>query len=337
MILPSLRVTQIRHLGVRVCACGPKQVNDAVDADAETHDIPRFVVDQLPDDHTATEYVAKWDEESRTKGAGAGGSDADGEPCFRTFPPQALRDVEEIFLHGSHDHQLLFVSGEGGTGKSTFMKNLGTRLATECREHLRAPGAVHRPAPWTPVLLQLRKYSAESLKGALHGVLNTVMASTPILKAALEMGEVTESAAGIPVMRLLVLCDGTDEMADGGDGTAVLQDFVTTLNGGAAWESTHTLRVVATSRGYGRVPNCMQRVLLPFRRHQVREARPVMCTHAEFATRAMLFAAPLSMCASRCESTCSDMPSRVLFPRTSVWRPSSLRVHWRLSPVIRSY
>ncbi len=186
--------------------------------------------------------------------------------------PQPLAEVEEAFLSGTAaaaPSQLLVVTGDGGAGKSTLLQRLGTRLASEGRAHLQRPAAVQQPAPWTPLLLELRKYTAKTLRGILPQYLTDVCGMPHDVVMSLRYGTVPVCSAGVPLVRLVVLCDGTDEMADGGDGTAVLRDFVAELCGGTAWPCS-TLRVVVTSRGEGRAPGCTRRVLLPFGKAQVR-------------------------------------------------------------------
>ncbi len=179
--------------------------------------------------------------------------------------------MEEAFLGGTASaapSQLLVVTGEGGTGKSTLLQRLGARLASEGRAHLERPAAQQQPAPWTPLLLELRQYTAATLRGIFPQYLKDVCGMPHEVVTSLQTGTVPVCSAGVPLVRLLVLCDGTDEMADGGDGTGVLRDFVGRLCGGAAWPCS-TLRVVVTSRGEGRVPGCTRCVLLPFGNAQV--------------------------------------------------------------------
>jgi WD40 repeat protein len=240
------------------------------------HYIPPLLVDELPLGKTAAELVAELDQQAEGAGAGAGtGSNVGAGSVPHVPSPQSLADVEEAFLCGTSaaPSQLLVVTGDGGTGKSTLLQRLGARLASEGRAHLLRPAAEQQPAPWTPLLLELRQYTAATLRGILPKYLEEVCGVPHEVVTSLQAGTVPVCSTGVPLVRLLVLCDGTDEMADGGDGTAVLQDFVGRLCGGKTWPCS-TLRVVVTSRGEGRAPGCTRRVLLPFGKVQVRR-RPL--------------------------------------------------------------
>ncbi len=75
-----------------------------------------------------------------------------------------------------------------------------------------------------------------------------------------------------PRVRLLVLCDGADEMCDASPGglAVALKDLAATLCGGTPWPPA-LLRVVVTTRGeVAPGVGLLRRVLLPFGSSQVR-------------------------------------------------------------------
>jgi hypothetical protein len=261
------------------------------------HYIPPLLVEKLPPGKTATDVVEELERRgiipefmyagsglltSSTSavpnagvgvGVGAGvtvraATFVDSELGSQWPQPQPLSELEESLLSGAAPSQAVVVTGEGGTGKTTFLLRLAERIANQVWAHLHRRASDAVPAPWTPVVLELRRYSSATLHGALPRYLMEVCGLPCEVVTALQEGDVPKCGAGVPLVRLLVLCDGTDEMVDGGDGKGVLRDFVATLCGGTAW-SPSTLRVVVTSRRDGHVPGCPHRVLLPFGKAQV--------------------------------------------------------------------
>jgi hypothetical protein len=226
--------------------------------------VPPLVVEELPLGKSATAFVADLDAGRTRETAGAVGTRS---------AVELLADVEALFLQDesqSADRQLLVVAGEGGSGKTTFLLGMGSRAAAECRAHLQSPAAAPKLPPWTPVLLELRHFSTEQLVGALPRHLERACGLPREAVAALQGVRDPAGATRVPLVRLLVLCDGTDEMVDGGNGKSVFESFVANLCGGPgkAWPCT-ALRVVVTSRcESGGVP-AVRRLLLPFSTAQV--------------------------------------------------------------------
>jgi hypothetical protein len=251
-----------------------------------THYISPSVVEELPFGVTATEFVTRLDT-SNDATAALTAAVAIPDPPQRgaSHTPQCLSALEDALLSDSAGCRVAAVSGEGGSGKSTLLLRLGARLAEEGRVHLLRPTALAQPAPWTPVLLELREYSAASLQGALINLVERVCGSDALAAlqgyaAALTAGP--GASAGVstgatateepPRVRLLLLCDGADEMPDARPGGLIvaLKDLAATLCGGTPWPPA-VLRVVVTTRG--EVPHAnglLRRVLLPFGRLQVR-------------------------------------------------------------------
>ena len=100
--------------------------------------------------------------------------------------------------------QLLVVVGEGGTGKTTFLLRLGARLAAACRDFLAQPAANHAPAPWVPVVLELRRYTVASLHGALGRHLVVACGVPLAVVDALQRGDVPVCGCGVPLVRGLL-------------------------------------------------------------------------------------------------------------------------------------
>ncbi len=219
--------------------------------------ISPFVVQELPPNTSATAFVSEWDRAA----SGATGR-------VFAFAPEPLDRVEASFFSDrTSAKQLLLLIGEGGTGKSTCLMQLGNRLLADCEKHLPVSPANHQPMPWTPLLVELRRYSVADLFNLLPLHLERCGVDPGVVDA-LRQGAVP-LCGGAPALRLVLLCDGADEMVDGGDGADVLRDFVARVCGGVAWPNS-TLRVVVTSRGYVLSDCPVRRVLLPFGRAQVR-------------------------------------------------------------------
>ncbi len=248
------------------------------------------MVEELPVGVTATEFVAKLDPPADATAALTAAVTIPG-PAQRgdAHTPHCVSALVYSLLSEATGCQVVAVSGEGGSGKSTLLLRLGTRLVGDGRTHLLRPSAQTQPAPWTPVLLELREYTAATLCGALVSLVERLCGSDAL--AALQVYAVAHTAgagacaragAGAsadapaseepPRLRLLVLCDGADEMPDARPGfsAVALKDLAATLCGGTAWPPS-VLRVVVTTRG--EVPHAgglLRRVLLPFGRLQVR-------------------------------------------------------------------
>ncbi len=250
--------------------------------------IPPLVVEQLPFGVTATEFVAKREQPG-----------ADGPSGSHT--PQPLSALEGALLSDATSCQVAVVAGEGGSGKSTLLLRLGARLAGEGRAHLLRPAAQAQPPPWTPVLLELREYTAATLRGTLINLVERVCGRDALAAVAGQGGNPTAAGCTVggvstgvgagaaavagagagaqmsgtvqepPRVRLLVLCDGADEMQDARPGAlaVTLKDLAETLCGATPW-SPAVLRIVVTTRGeVAPGVGLLRRVLLPFGRPQV--------------------------------------------------------------------
>jgi hypothetical protein len=258
------------------------------------HYIPPLVVEELPFGVTATEFVAKLDPPAdATAALTAAVAITDPPQPGASDSPQSLSALEDSLLSEVTGCQVAAIAGEGGSGKSTLLLRLGARLVEDGRAHLLRPAAKTQPAPWTPVLLELREYTAATLHGALCELVERVCGSDAL--AALQgyaaartagAGACAGAGAGAsasasaaaaateepPRVRLLMLCDGADEMPDARPGAlaVALRDLAATLCGGTAWPPA-VLRVVVTTRGeVAPGAGLLRRILLPFGRLQVR-------------------------------------------------------------------
>ncbi len=206
-------------------------------------------------------YVPPWVEEL------VEGSWSTTTTAANAMPSQSLAAVEEALLASHTTMQLLVMLGEGGVGKTSFLMRLGARLAADCRAFLLTCAANYVPAPWVPVLLELRWYTVDSLRGALGRHLERECGVPPSVVEALEHGHVPIGDCGVPLVRVVLLCDGMDDMADSCN---FVQDFVATVCGGTAWPAS-VLRVVVTSRSSRPMKQtALVQVLLPFGMVQVK-------------------------------------------------------------------
>jgi predicted NACHT family NTPase len=175
----------------------------------------------------------------------------------------------EEFLGSTH--QVLALLGEPGSGKSTCLHHFAQRhFEGAVRHYLDTPIALLGPVecPWLPVFVNLRQYRASQL----HGLVDTVLAtawglSSHVIEALRVQG------SGLRTVRLLVLCDGLDEVLLD---TAVVDLATMVLRD--PWPS-HLLKLVVTSRpsffsGRGADTAFLgprdTRLILPFTLSQVR-------------------------------------------------------------------
>jgi hypothetical protein len=289
---------------------GPERAGDV------TNYVVPLVVEELPFGVTPTAFVENLDQ--RGFSVSAVRADPGATTHSGAYLPQLLSTVEDAFLSDAPVSQVFAVTGESGTGKTTFLLRLAARLAAEGRAHLQRPAArateerySERPPPWTPVLLELRQHTVESLTGALFEHMKDVCGSDAA-RAALEVsraeGAGPGSAGPVPRVRLLVMCDGADEMTDASSGgpTLVLRNLAATLCGGVPLPES-VLRVVVTTRwdvpaGHG----LLRRVLLPFQKSQVwRGARAGCCACCALVSAS----SPSQPCAElRCLPGLAPMP-----------------------------
>ena len=158
-----------------------------------------------------------------------------------------LSQVAADFLDSGH--QTLVLLGDAGAGKSTFCWKLGQRLLGD--DDLDITRTLETPAfrrgvgssvvlPWIPVVMELKTYKASEL----HGLLPRLLAER--LRVPQEaVGALLLQASSSPAVRLLVICDGYDELVM----DETVRSLTLALCGGEdqCWPAS-ILKVVATSR-----------------------------------------------------------------------------------------
>ena len=193
-------------------------------------------------------------------------------------PIHSLAEFRTSFLGGPE--QVLLVLGDPGAGKTTFL----WKSAEMCYHNAVGWAGTEMPGPldpemlaWCPVVIDLKSYSVSEVTGLLltrlreYGIRDPERWSLPV---AVRTTLLTP--------RLLVLCDGFDELRSDASGSSFssqnVRPFVAQLSGGAAWDAS-VLKVIVTSResGFhgrhneelvlGRHQRC---VILPFTNTKVR-------------------------------------------------------------------
>jgi hypothetical protein len=179
-----------------------------------------------------------------------------------------LEDFDE-FLSTSVGSMVIF--GEPGSGKSMYTWYSSQTRCESLQAFLgQASAAAAAVSPWVPVWIDLKSYSRESLRGLL---------STYLGKCALTSADIgcvrlqTGAGAGI---RLLVYCDGFDELQGTNDGS--FSEFYKAFSGPDVW-TPDVLKVIVTSRPMASATEEVQvfgssfrrRVLLPFRKVQIEQ------------------------------------------------------------------
>jgi hypothetical protein len=228
--------------------------------------IPLVAVEQLPAGVSSAQYVHAL-EAGEALGA----------------PPLDPAAVVDSFL--ASDLQTMVVTGEPGAGKSTFLWSVGARVLREGGvDQLlglplsRAPTPMTGGTgllPWIPVFMDVSGLTRSELFGALP----TLLESCAIPKDAVHV--LTRRLDAQCPVRLLLLCDGLDELAADAastSGEGSLADFVTILCGVADVGGKPlpcAVKVIATCRGVSGVAGGIdwqkQLVLLPLLKPQVRE------------------------------------------------------------------
>lgn len=270
---------------------------------------------EVPDGLTPTEFVERQPGE-RLDSPPSRGIMIDPEPDAPAgTDPDPRPDVVHLhaaftdFLGGAVD--TLLVLGDPGSGKSTFVWEEGHRLTllngvedlvqtpvslwSDTSSHQRRDPAQAAPQslPWMPLFIPLKEHSASSLSGLLPRAL---------AQCGLDAGTVAAMRAS-PQVRLLVLCDGFDELRedeDAGHARRQLHNFAATLcddrgvhGAPGTRQPEWTIKVVVTSRenrlgGRGdedRVfGNHARLVLLPFTRTQVCSVPPWLLPHLHTLT-----------------------------------------------------
>jgi hypothetical protein len=180
------------------------------------------------------EYVNK----TETAAVAAAGSSS-GTGDTSSSPAHALLShVADSFL--ASGRQLLVLLGEAGSGKSTFMLQLGTRLlAAMPPGFLDVPVSCMAPSVkplYLPVYVELKGWKVDGLDCMLKRSLVQLGLSKAVVKVLRCQNPVQ------PLVRVVLLADGFDELQ--GNASAV-KDFVGTACGG--WHPA-LLAVIVTSR-----------------------------------------------------------------------------------------
>jgi hypothetical protein len=194
----------------------------------------------------------------------------------------------EAFM--SNDGQrLLLLLGEAGCGKSMFTWLQAQSRVESVLGSLRTPTASAVDAlgfqlPWAPLVLDLLRFKAVGIASESHAGLQNCLSQYLTKDCGLPPPVVDMLRRGRPfrdrpVLRLLVLCDGFDELQGAADMVSSVTDFVSTICGGHHW-SNCSMKVVVTCRD-GRLtrsdedtvfPGRLRRVILPFSTPRVRES-----------------------------------------------------------------
>ena len=148
-----------------------------------------------------------------------------------------LSGVATAFLDSATaDDRVLAVLGEAGAGKSLFTWLTVKRLLAEWEPWMAGgdvvdvDGTASPPGVlWVPIVFELKHYKASELAGLLPRHLKSVLGLTDSA-----VDDLVFSRARLPwlpgvCVRLLVLCDGYDELQ--GEGGATTGSIVTTLCG----------------------------------------------------------------------------------------------------------
>jgi hypothetical protein len=221
---------------VTLISCSILQVAEHA-SDLRDYVEPAALSGDLPSGTTTTlDYVTKTE---ASAAAAAGSSSGSGTSHVSGASRHgSLSDIADSFL--ASGCQLLVLLGEAGSGKSTFMWKLCTRLLAGS-----PPGFLDVPVSrmaspvkplYLPVYVELKRYKADGLAGLLHNALLSAGLSREAVQAL--RGQDTRA----PLVRVVLLADGFDELQ--GD-MSVFEDFVGTACGG--WDPS-LLAVIVTSR-----------------------------------------------------------------------------------------
>jgi hypothetical protein len=266
-----------------------------------------LVVEEPPQQLSTGEYVAKLE---------AGDSGV----------PDVTRSLSEeaadFLASAAPADRLLLLLGEAGSGKSMFTWLTARRLLDEydvCVAALldaavttagassgASEGAVPASVLWVPLVVDLKNYKMSELRGLLPRYLMEACNLSEPAVLDLRRSVPFPGLTGV-VPRLLLLCDGFDELQAEGDEAATklargaLENIVAVLCGGpdSAWPHD-ALKVVVTcreSRLAGRSDESKvfgkhrRRILLPFNTKQVG-----LTPHAVCFSRCLFLCAPLTRC-----------------------------------------
>jgi hypothetical protein len=175
----------------------------------------------------------------------------------------------DAFLSSATSTMVLF--GEPGSGKSMYTWYSSQSQCEALRSFLGSTDVAGAAAsPWVPMWIDLKSYSRERLAGLLGTYLQSQCGLTAREVANVRLQ--TGAGAGI---RLLVYCDGFDEL-QGGAGDGSFSEFYKTFSGPDVW-TPDVLKVIVTSRPMSspaeevRVfgSSFRRRLLLPFCKSQI--------------------------------------------------------------------
>jgi hypothetical protein len=296
-------------------------------AEAElAHYQPSLVVEELPYGWSADQYVAKVES---------------GETLNMSMP---LAASLQSFLEG--DQRVMVMLGEPGVGKSSFLRRVRGTLLQTVRPGpngvaLRGPGEACDP-PWTPLLIELKEHRTSELRGlllrylAIAGLSSEDVEQLRLVTLRGASGGYGRDGSGKPCLpfRLLVLCDGFDELQGEDDVQQDqrerdrLRDLLATMQGGpiALW-GHGTVKLVVTSResrlgsrgeeaavfglAYSRAH------ILPFNAVQVRQSREelaIQSPHLEPSPHGLPF--PTLIPPFPCRSKPISPPGAVSLPKS---------------------
>lgn len=158
----------------------------------------------------------------------------------------SVSSITEEFLGADPadgSRHVLSLVAEAGCGKSSVLHRLGQGLVDALGTFLKTPLVYVQEiegeiwTPWIPVLVELKRYSARDL----HGLLPRLLTGSCGLPAE-SVHAMRDPRPGQPRVRLLLLCDGMDELRF----DAPVEDLVTTLCG-PGWTPSH-VKIIATYR-----------------------------------------------------------------------------------------
>ena len=206
-----------------------------------------YAVRELPRDMTSGAYITQLE----AKLGASTESLSDASTCLVPIMTAARE-----FLDGPS--ATFGVFGEPGSGKTMLVWLLSRTLVHNLDKHVATPvkhtldGAGHHAAlPWLPIVLDLKKHSAcglttdspRGLQGALeaHLVMDCKMTAEAV--AYLQSGPAADASVR-PRVRLLVLCDGLDELQGPSAAVSKIGSLLSAICGGKAWTGCDVKMVV---------------------------------------------------------------------------------------------
>jgi hypothetical protein len=169
--------------------------------------IEPLVIPELPGGSSALDFVRELD-----KGPTSPLESDVRVSSIRSVTPALLLETARGFIVDKG--RILVVLGDAGTGKSMFMRTLAREYESAMKRIVDSvfvvkPGEVV-DAVLLPILISLKARSVGSLRGLVRSVLLELYQWTEDMCTAFAAQDTT-----CPVARLLVLCDGFDELERG--------------------------------------------------------------------------------------------------------------------------